>query len=51
MRDFANFGSLILGIVADARFRLFGKRARCAIALILEFAAESRFHLAGKRNH
>ena len=31
------------------RFRLFGKRAACAVSLISETMADARFHLAGKR--
>ena len=33
------------------RFRLFGKRGRCAISLLLEIMPDARFHLAGKRSH
>ena len=39
------------GPLAGKRFRLFGKRRRCAISLILDITADARFRLTGKRNH
>ena len=46
-RDFANSGSIISEIAADARFRLVAKRGRCAISPISEIAACGRFHSVG----
>ena len=60
VRDFANFrnhGRCPISLdretdpLVGKRFRLFGKRDRCAISLISDIAYGARFHLPGKRGH